>query len=64
MTDSWRDEKIRKLPSGFKINQSVKVFHKSGKYPNDIFEAMNIRMLCLFKEETVESVQNTGVQLR
>lgn len=64
MTDSWWDEKTRKFPSGFKINQSVKVFHKNWKYPNDIYKAVNTGTLRLFTEETEESIQNTGLQLR
>jgi len=64
VTDSWRDQNIRKLPSGFKINQSVEMLHKSGRYPNDFYEGMNTMMLHLFKEETVESTQNTRVRLR
>lgn len=35
----------------------MKVFHKSGRYPIDSYEAMNTRMLHLFKEETAENIQ-------
>lgn len=54
----------RQLPSEFKVHQSVKVFHKSGKCLTDSFEATNTDILYLLKEETEKSIRSTEVQLK